>query len=341
MKVLVTGGAGYIGSHVCIELLDFGHDVLVLDNLTNGKLSNLEKVAKITKISLNKNGFNDLRYSFIKGDIRNKELLTSLFLKYEFDAVIHLAGLKSISESIVNPEKYFDNNVDGFLTLIKVMEQYGCKTIIFSSSASVYGITDELPLHEDAPLMPNNPYSKSKLMIENFLRGVFLKDENWGIAILRYFNPVGAHSSGLIGDNPNGAPSNLMPFIAQVASGKRPELIIFGDDYNTPDGTGIRDYIHVVDLASSHLNALRELENNSEIMTLNIGTGIGYSVLDLVKTFEKVTNIKIPFKFNERRKGDVAACYTDPSYAFEKIAWQASKDIEDMCLDAWFFEKNN
>jgi UDP-glucose 4-epimerase len=341
MRVLVTGGAGYIGSHTCVELLDFGHKVLVLDNLFNGTLKNLEYVAQIANIELDINEKNDSIFSFIKGDVSNRDLLIKIFSTYKIDAVIHFAGFKSVNDSIINPINYYVNNVIGCFVLIEIMKEFKCKTFVFSSSASVYGSPKKVPINENFPLKPNNPYSKSKLIIENFLRDVFISDDEWCISILRYFNPVGAHKSGLIGDNPKNIPNNLMPAIAQVAIRKYKELIIFGGDYDTYDGTGVRDYIHVVDLAKSHLKALSSIKNSPQIAIFNIGTGIGYSVFDLLKTFEKVSNKTIPFVIQGRRKGDVASCYADPSFASDKIGWRAEKNLEMMCADSWNFEQKN
>ncbi len=341
MKILVTGGAGYIGSHTCIELLEDGHQVLVLDNLTNSKLDNLEKVSQIVNIKLDINETKECDFSFIKGDIRDKDLLIKLFSSYKIEGVIHFAGFKAVGESVEKPIKYYNNNVVGGITLIEVMKKFDCKTFVFSSSATVYGEPHTLPIKENFPLRASNPYAQSKLIVENLLRDIFASDDGWNIALLRYFNPIGAHKSGLIGDNPNSIPNNLMPYISQVAIGNLKELSIFGDDYDTHDGTGVRDYIHVVDLAKSHVKALSTIENNPQVLTLNLGTGIGYSVIDLVKTFEQVSNKKIPYRIQDRREGDVAKCYADPTLAKDKIGWEAEKNLEKMCFDTWNFQLNN
>lgn len=341
MKILVTGGAGYIGSHTCIELLEAGHQVLVLDNLSNSKLDNLEKVSQIANTKLDINEAGEFDFLFIKGDIRDKNLLIKLFSSYKIGGVIHFAGFKAVGESVKKPIKYYNNNVVGSIALIEVMKKFDCKTFVFSSSATVYGESDTLPIKENFPLKASSPYAQSKLIVENFLREIFVSDNGWSIALLRYFNPIGAHKSGLIGDNPNSTPNNLMPCISQVATGKLKELSIFGDDYDTHDGTGVRDYIHVVDLAKSHAKALSAIGNNSQVLTLNIGTGIGYSVLDLVNTFEQISNIKIPYIVKSRRYGDVAKYYADPTMAKDKIGWEAEKNLEKMCFDTWNFHLNN
>jgi UDP-glucose 4-epimerase len=341
MKILVTGGAGYIGSHTCIELLKAGHQVVVLDNLINSKLDNLEKVSQIVNIKLDINETKGCYFSFIKGDIRDKNLLIKLFSSYKIGGVIHFAGFKAVGESVEKPIKYYNNNVVGGIVLIEVMKKFDCKTFVFSSSATVYGEPHTLPIKENFPLRASNPYAQSKLIVENLLRDIFVSDDSWNIALLRYFNPIGAHTSGLIGDDPNCIPNNLMPYISQVAIGNLKELSIFGDDYDTHDGTGVRDYIHVVDLAKSHVKALSTIENNPQVLTLNLGTGIGYSVLDLVKTFEQVSNKKIPYRIKDRREGDVAKCYADPTLAKDKIGWEAEKNLEKMCFDTWNFQLNN
>jgi UDP-glucose 4-epimerase len=341
MKILVTGGAGYIGSHTCIELIRAGYQVVVLDNLSNSKLSNLEKVSKITdkKLVFNKPEVGE--FSFIRGDIRDKELLMKLFSDFKIEGVIHFAGLKAVGESVKIPLDYYNVNVVGGINLIKVMEQFNCKTLIFSSSAAVYGEPYALPIKENFPLNATSPYAQSKLIVENLLKDLFVSDNTWHIALLRYFNPIGAHSSGLIGDNPNSSPNNLAPFISQVAIGKQKELKIFGNDYDTHDGTGVRDYIHVEDIASSHVRALTVVGKSSQVLTLNLGTGVGYSVLDLVKAFEKVTNKKIPYKIHARRNGDVSSYIADPTLANFKLGWKAKKNLEKMCLDSWNFELKN
>jgi len=341
MKILVTGGAGYIGSHTCIELLVAGYQVLVLDNLSNSKLSNLEKVSRIADKKLEINKFEICDFSFIKGDMRDKDLLVKLFTSSKIEGVIHFAGLKAVGESVKNPLDYYNTNVLGGIALIEVMKQFNCKTLVFSSSAAVYGEPHLLPIKENFPLRANNPYAQSKLIVENLLRDLFVSDNTWNIALLRYFNPIGAHSSGLIGDNPSSTPNNLVPFISQVAIGKQKELRIFGNNYDTYDGTCIRDYIHVEDIANSHVRALTAIKTKKQVLTLNLGTGIGYSVLDLVKMFEKVTNKKIPYKIYPRRNGDVSSYVADPTLAEIKIGWRAKKNLEKMCLDSWNFELKN
>jgi UDP-glucose 4-epimerase len=340
MRILVTGGAGFIGSHTCVKLLEAGKKVVVLDNLSNSRLSNLQKVSKITTINLDLNEDNKSYFSFIKGDIRDKNLLERLFFHFNIKAVIHFAGLKSVPDSIKKPADYFDNNVNGSITLLEIMKKFDCKTLIFSSSASVYGEVSSFPINENFPLNPMHPYAQSKVKVENLLRELLKYDKNWHIAILRYFNPIGAHSSGLIGDNPEELPTNLVPIILQVAMGKLKELIIFGSDYDTHDGTGVRDYIHVEDVANSHIKALSIIRDKAQLLTLNLGTGVGHSVIDLVKMFEKVTNKKIPFRIHERRAGDPAKCYADPALAFIKMDWKSEKNLEQMCFDSWNFQNN-
>lgn len=341
MKILVTGGAGYIGSHTCVELLEAGHQVLVLDNLSNSKLDNLEKVSQVVNIKLDINETKASDFSFIKGDVLDKKLLIRIFSSYTIDGVIHFAGLKAVGESVEKPIKYYNNNVVGSVVLIEVMKNFDCKTFVFSSSATVYGEPHTVPIKENFPLSASNPYGQSKLIVENFLQDIFVSDDGWHIALLRYFNPIGAHESGLIGDNPNGIPNNLMPYISQVAIGKLKELSIFGDDYDTHDGTGVRDYIHVIDLAKGHVKALSALGGDPQVLVLNLGTGVGYSVLDLVKTFEQVSNKKISYRVKSRRVGDIAECYADPTLAKDKIGWEAEKNLEEMCFDTWNFQLNN
>jgi len=328
---LVTGGAGYIGSHTLVELSDAGVDFIVLDNLSN---SNLEAIKRVEQI-IGK----DIK--FIKGDIRDKELLDEIFRAYDIDSVIHFAGLKAVGESVEQPIKYYDNNVAGTITLLKAMQEANCKTIVFSSSATVYGNPKTNPIKEDFEVgATTNPYGTSKYMIENILKDLKISDKEFKIAILRYFNPIGAHESGLIGEDPNDIPNNLMPYISQVAVGKLDYLRVFGNDYDTHDGTGVRDYIHVVDLANAHVKALQALNKNSFII-VNLGTGKGYSVLDMVKSFEKVNNIKIPYKIVQRRAGDIATCYADPSLAKELLDWEAKRDLEQMCKDTWNWQSKN
>ena len=341
MKILVTGGVGYIGSHTCIELLELGHKVLVLDNLSNSKLNVLHKVSKIVNIRLNTNKDKEHDFSFIQIDMRDKESLKRVFAMNRVDAVIHFAGLKSVNESIEKPTKYYENNVIGSINLFEVMKQFNCKTIVFSSSATVYGDSHKIPIKESFPLSPTNPYGKSKVAIEELLQNLFKSDNGWHIGILRYFNPVGAHKSKLIGEDPTGIPNNLMPYIMKVASGQLKTLSVFGDDYDTHDGTGVRDYIHVIDLAMAHTKILDVLVKKPQILTINIGTGIGYSVLDMVKAFEKASNKKIVYKVVGRREGDVDICYADPSFTKEKLGWEAKYTLDDMCQDSWNYKLNN
>lgn len=329
--VLVTGGAGYIGSHTCIELHEAGFDFVVFDNLCNSSKESLARVEKIIQKDV----------KFIEGDIRNKEDLQKVFDMYKIDSVIHFAGLKAVGESVEKPLKYYDNNINGTLVLTQVMKANNCKKIVFSSSATVYGDPHTTPIKEDFPLSATNPYGRSKLFIEEILRDIFVSDNEWKIVLLRYFNPVGAHKSGLIGEDPNGIPNNLMPFISQTAVAKREFLSVFGDDYDTADGTGVRDYIHVVDLADGHLKALNKISAISDVLTVNLGTGNGYSVLDMVKAFEKASEKKVPYKIAPRRAGDIAKCFADPSYAYEVLGWKASRGIQEMCEDTWRWQSNN
>ena len=329
--VLVTGGAGYIGTHTCVELDKAGYTFVVYDNFSNASKEAVKRVEKI----INK------KITLIEGDIRDKTKLQELFDTYAIDSVIHFAGLKAVGESVEKPLEYYDNNVYGTITLCEVMQQNNCKKIVFSSSATVYGDPHATPIKEDFPLSATNPYGRSKLFIEEILRDVFVSDKTWKIILLRYFNPVGAHESGLIGEDPNGIPNNLMPYIAQVAVGKREQLNIFGNDYDTPDGTGVRDYIHVVDLAKGHVKALDKIDTLEDVFAVNLGTGKGYSVLDMVHAFEKASGKKIPYKFAPRRAGDIAKCYADPSYAKEVLDWSAQKDVDAMCADAWRWQSMN
>lgn len=329
--VLVTGGAGYIGSHTCIELSEAGYEFVVYDNLSNSSREAINRVEKII----------GKKVPFVCGDIRDKEALQEVFDTYDIDSVIHFAGLKAVGESVEKPLEYYDNNVCGSIALLEVMKENGCKKIIFSSSATVYGDPKTTPIKEDFPLSATNPYGQSKLFIEEILRDVYVSDSEFKIIILRYFNPVGAHKSGLIGEDPNGEPNNLMPYIAQVAVGKREYLSIFGNDYNTPDGTGVRDYIHVTDLAQGHVKALDKIRDIKEVLTVNLGTGKGYSVLEMLKAFEKASGKKIPYKFAPRRPGDIAKCYADPSYAKEMLGWEAKRGIKEMCEDTWRWQQKN
>lgn len=330
--ILVTGGSGYIGSHTVVQLLQAGREVLILDNMCNSKMAVLECIGKIT-------GQQPL---FIKGDVRDQELLSRLFSEFAIDSVIHFAGLKAVGESTSLPLTYYDNNVGGSLALFGSMATAGVKTLVFSSSATVYGDPQSVPIREEFPLSATNPYGRSKLIIEDILRDISLADPTWRIGLLRYFNPVGAHDSGLIGEDPHGIPNNLMPCISQVAVGRRSELLVFGNDYPTPDGTGVRDYIHVVDLASGHLAALNALSRQEEaVLTVNLGTGRGYSVLEMIKSFEAASGKPVSYRIVARRPGDVAACYADPSFAEEVMGWRAKKSLEDMCRDAWRWQVNN
>ncbi len=331
MKILVTGGAGYIGSHTCIELLQAGYEVVVVDNLINSKEESLKRVQELTGKTL----------AFHKVDLLNKRELDDVFHKSYIDAVIHFAGFKAVGESVSIPLHYYHNNVTGTLNLCNVMEKHKVKNLVFSSSATVYGEPDKVPINEDFPLSATNPYGRSKLMIKEILQDLYSADEAWNIALLRYFNPVGAHSSGRIGENPNGIPNNLLPFISQVAVGRLAELSVFGTNYPTNDGTGIRDYIHVVDLAVGHLKALEKLTSNPGTVTYNLGTGRGYSVLEVVTAFEQASGKKIPYKIVRRRPGDVAICYADPLKAKRELNWSADKGLNDMCADVWRWQSNN
>jgi len=326
--VLVTGGAGYIGSHACVELLNAGFEVIVLDSFCNSKQESINRIEKITGKSV----------ALVKGDVRDKDCLRSIFKKYTINAVIHFAGLKAVGESVANPIKYYDYNVMGSLALTEVMAEFNVKNLVFSSSATVYGFSDTKPIPETSQLSPFNPYGQSKRMVEQILEDLSASDASWNIALLRYFNPVGAHESGIIGEDPNGIPNNLMPYVSQVAAGKLKELSIFGNDYPTKDGTGVRDYIHVVDLALGHIAALKKLNG---LMIINLGAGAGYSVLDLVQTFEKTTGVKIPFKIVNRRAGDIAIYFADATLAKEKLGWQTRFSLEDICRDSWRWQSNN
>jgi len=331
MKILVTGGAGYIGSHTCLELLQTGFEVIVVDNLSNSKEESLKRVQELTGKTL----------SFHKVDLLDKKALSAVFDKYPFDAVIHFAGLKAVGESVDIPLRYYHNNVTGTIILCEVMNEHNVKNIVFSSSATIYGDPRKVPITEDFPLSPTNPYGSTKLMIETILKDLYHSDKYWNIALLRYFNPVGAHPSGRIGEDPNGIPNNLMPYISQVAVGKLDKLSVYGNDYPTHDGTGIRDYIHVVDLAQGHLVALDKLKTNPGVITYNLGTGRGHSVLEVIAAFEKASGKKIPYKIVGRRSGDIAICYTDPSKAQKELGWSVERNIDDMCADTWRWQSNN
>ena len=329
--IFVTGGAGYIGSHTCVELLNAGHTVTVFDNLSNSQPEALQRVERITGKSV----------QFVEGDIRDQAALTAALQASQPTAVIHFAGLKAVGESVAQPLHYYDNNVVGTLCLLRAMQAAAVKTLVFSSSATVYGDPQRLPLTEDHPLSATNPYGQTKLVIENMLRDLYRSDAAWRIAILRYFNPVGAHASGLIGEDPQGVPNNLLPYVAQVAVGRRDCLNVWGNDYPTPDGTGVRDYIHVVDLALGHLAALDQLDKAPQCLTVNLGTGTGYSVLDMVRAFSAASGRPIAHRFSPRRAGDVAACYADPALALQRLGWCAERDLATMCADAWRWQSNN
>jgi UDP-glucose 4-epimerase len=329
--IFVTGGAGYIGTHTCVELLQAGHEVTVFDNFSNSCSEALARVARIAGRSPR----------LVRGDIRDRAALTDALRESGAQAVIHFAGLKAVGESVAQPLRYYDNNVAGTLRLLEAMHDCGVRSLVFSSSATVYGDPQYLPLTEDHPLSATNPYGRSKLVIEEMLRDLYRSDPAWHIAILRYFNPVGAHSSGLIGEDPQGPPNNLLPFVAQVAVGRREYLNVWGDDYATPDGTGVRDYIHVVDLALGHLQALNRLQQGPQCLEVNLGTGVGYSVLDMVSAFEKAAGKPVPYRVGPRRPGDVAACYAEPARATELLQWRARRGLEEMCADAWRWQSAN
>ncbi len=330
MKVLVTGGAGYIGSHTCVELLDAGYDIVIIDNFSNSKPDVIDKIKKITGKD----------FVFYEGDVCDKTLLNKIFSENEIGSVIHFAGYKAVGESVAKPLMYYRNNIDSTLSLLETMNEFNCKRLVFSSSATVYGKPESLPIREGFSLSTTNPYGATKLMIEDILRDLYVSDNSWSIAILRYFNPIGAHKSGIIGENPNDIPNNLMPYIVKVATGELECLNVFGDDYDTPDGTGVRDYIHVVDLAKGHIKAIEHILNSKGIDAYNLGTGHGYSVLDLVKTFMDVNGVNVKYKITDRRPGDIDSCYADPSKALDVLGWKATLGIEDMCRDAYNFVKN-
>ncbi|MDO7084518.1 UDP-glucose 4-epimerase GalE [Pseudocolwellia sp. AS88] len=331
MKILVTGGAGYIGSHTCIELLAVGHEVVIVDNLSN---SSEESMSRVEKISGKK-------MTFINADIRDEAALDAAFSQHKVDAVIHFAGLKAVGESTEQPLKYYDNNVSGSRVLMQVMEKHNVNTLVFSSSATVYGDPATVPITEDFPLSTTNPYGQTKLVVEQMCRETVVANNKLSVVLLRYFNPVGAHISGTIGEDPKGIPNNLMPFITQVAVGKREFLSVFGDDYDTVDGTGVRDYIHVVDLAKGHVQAIEKLHGQAGCHTFNLGTGQGYSVLEMVAAFSKACNKEVPYKIIERRAGDIGQCYADPAYAQSVLDWQAEKTLDDMVNDSWRWQSNN
>ena len=332
MAILVTGGAGYIGSHTVVELLNIGKEVVVVDNLSNSSEKSLERVKEITGKDV----------KFYKADILDRNALCEIFSKENIDSCIHFAGLKAVGESVAKPWEYYNNNITGTLVLLDVMKEYGCKNIIFSSSATVYGDPAFVPITEECPKGTcTNPYGWTKSMLEQILTDVQKADKEWNVVILRYFNPIGAHISGRIGENPNGIPNNLMPYITQVAVGKLKQLGVFGNDYDTHDGTGVRDYIHVVDLAKGHVKALAKLEKGSGLNIYNLGTGTGYSVLDMVKSFEKANGVAVPYVIKDRRAGDIATCYSDARKAKDELGWEAENGIEEMCRDAWRWQKAN
>lgn len=331
MKIFVTGGLGYIGSHTTVELLNNGHEVIIADNLYNSNLVVLEKIEKIT----------GRKPKFYEINLIDEKSVETIFKENNIDATIHFAAYKAVGESCRMPIEYYHNNITSTVVVLKMMKKYNIKNFVFSSSATVYGDAEVMPIKEDYPLSATNPYGRTKLMIEDILRDLYKSDNSWNIAILRYFNPVGAHKSGEIGENPKGIPNNLMPYITKVAIGELEELSVFGNDYNTLDGTGVRDYIHVVDLAKGHIKALEKLNTNSGLVTYNLGTGKGYSVLDLVKAFSKASGKEIPYKIVGRRDGDIAVCYADPSKANNELGWKAEKLIEEMCEDSWRWQENN
>ncbi|KLO21183.1 UDP-glucose 4-epimerase GalE [Marinitoga sp. 1155] len=331
MAILITGGAGYIGSHACIEFLNAGYKIVVLDNFSNSKPEVLNRIKEITGKD----------FKFYEIDLLNKKDVEKIFDENQIEAVIHFAGLKAVGESVAIPLKYYHNNITGTLNLLEIMKEKNVKKIVFSSSATVYGNPEKVPITEDAPLSATNPYGRTKLFIEEILKDLYISDNEWSIALLRYFNPIGAHESGRIGEDPNGIPNNLMPYITQVAVGKREKLYVFGNDYNTHDGTGVRDYIHVVDLVIGHIKALEKIMNEVGVKVYNLGTGVGYSVLDVVKAFEKANNIKIPYEITNRRPGDVDQIYADPTKALKELGWKAERNLVDMCRDSWNWQKTN
>jgi len=331
MKILLTGGAGYIGSHTCLNLMENGHSAVVVDNLVNSSAESIRRVEKIT----------GGRVCFYQADLRDQAAMHEIFQKEAIDCVIHFAGLKSVAESVKKPLSYYENNLGGTLVLCETMREAGVKNLVFSSSATVYGSPQQVPIPEDAPVAPFNPYGHTKLMIEQILTDLHASDPNWNIALLRYFNPVGAHRSGQIGEDPADIPNNLMPYISKVAVGQLQEVQVFGNDYSTPDGTGVRDYIHVMDLAEGHVRALDKLVQDCGLVTYNLGTGRGYSVLEMIAAFEKACGRKIPYRITGRRPGDIAECFADPSMAQRELGWQAERGIEQMCADTWRWQSMN
>lgn len=331
MKILVTGGAGFIASHTNVELLNAGYEVVIVDNLINSSRKSIDRVEELT----------GKKITFYEEDLLNEKALDDIFDKEKIDSVIHFAALKAVGESCEIPLRYFDNNLTGTLNLLKVMEKHNVKSLVFSSSATVYGKPKTVPIKEDFPLSVSNPYGRTKLITEDMLRDIYKSDNEWNIAILRYFNPIGAHESGRIGENPNGIPNNLLPYIAKVAAGQLECVNVFGDDYDTPDGTGVRDYIHISDLAEGHIKALQKLSEHPGLVTYNLGTGVGYSVLEIIKSFEKACGKKIPYKIAPRRAGDIDMCYADPLKAKEELGWEAARGIDKMCEDAWRWQVQN
>ena len=332
MNVLVTGGAGYIGSHTCVELIEAGHTPIVIDNLSNSNPESLHRVAEITGKPV----------EFIEGDVRDEALLEKIFAEHEISCAIHFAGLKAVGESVAKPLEYYRNNLDTTLTLLEVMAEFGCRRLVFSSSATVYGGESPSPLTEDMPVgQCTNPYGRTKYFIEEILRDAAAAEPELSVVLLRYFNPIGAHESGRIGERPNGVPNNLMPYVTQVAAGIREKLSVFGSDYPTPDGTGVRDYIHVVDLAKGHVAAIQYLMTHTGESVFNLGTGHGYSVLDMVHAFEEANGVKVPYEITARRPGDLATCYADPAKSLAVLGWKAEKDLVDMCRDTWNWQKQN
>jgi UDP-glucose 4-epimerase len=331
MRILVTGGAGYIGTHTCVELLSAGYEIVVVDNFSNSKPEALHRVREITVKD----------FLFYEADLLDKEALNTIFAENEIEAVIHFAGLKAVGESVNLPLWYYDNNITGTIRLCEVMKEHGVKKLVFSSSATVYGMPERVPIDEECSLGATNPYGRTKQMIEEILRDLHVSDHEWSVALLRYFNPIGAHKSGRIGEDPNGIPNNLLPYISQVAVGKLSELSVFGNDYPTPDGTGVRDYIHVVDLAAGHLRALEKILESTGTEAYNLGTGNGYSVLEVMAAFEKVSGKSIPYKMDARRPGDIGVCYADPTKAKLELGWSASRGIEEMCEDSWRWQLHN
>lgn len=331
MTILVTGGAGYIGSHTCVELLNAGYEIIVVDNLMNSKLETVNRISELAGKS----------FPFYQVDLLNEQGLETVFVENEIDTVLHFAGLKAVGESVRMPLKYYHNNLTGTINLLNIMKKYDVTRLVFSSSATVYGMPEKVPISEDFPLNALNPYGRTKLMMEQILTDLQLADQNWSIALLRYFNPIGAHESGMIGEDPNGVPNNLMPFITQVAVGKLPELQVFGNDYPTTDGTGVRDYIHVVDLARGHVKALEKVSASTGVESFNLGTGKGYSVLEMVAAFEKASGIPIPYKMVEPRAGDAAICFADPTKAQKELNWSAEKNLREMCEDSWRWQSKN